>query len=295
MPDKILVDGQVLEVNNQTEQLSRLAGLGLTGNLDEAEASAWRRFIPRRLPWKELDRYEQEIAKLEQRHREVEGERDELNTQLPGAPEHDLSALAEWERGGRRGPRPEPSQPKLEASVARCQEELLGLHRAIDAVTRDRASYVSKNRDRLVKEARKAAERAHERTMRLLGELEAARDELVESRRTLLWSQTYPSSAAGREVNWTQIGGGLKRVIEVLGVQHLVAAEQVFEALRADCNWIMDAMTVEQRRALEEAKPVSPADLDRVRNQQIQDHADLWRQGAQDQRTGELERMRRRL
>ncbi len=96
-------------------------------------------------------------------------------------------------------------------------------------------------------------------------------------------------------MNWTQIGGGLKRVIEVLGVQHLVAAEQVFEALRADCNWIMGAMTVEQRRALEEAKPVSPADLDRVRNQQIQDHAELWRQGAQDKRTGELERLMRRL
>jgi hypothetical protein len=98
---------------------------------------------------------------------------------LQAAPEHDL-ALAEWERVGRRGPRPEPSQPELEASIARCQEELLGLHRAVGAVTNERAEFVSKNRKRLVREAHEAAEKAHERAAAALDEAAEAREALVE-------------------------------------------------------------------------------------------------------------------
>ena len=95
--------------NNQTNVLDTLHGLGLPPSLDAAEAQTWRRWLPGgRVPWRELAGFETEIAKLEERRREVERERDEIAARLQGAPAQDVEARTRWERSGRRGARPEP-------------------------------------------------------------------------------------------------------------------------------------------------------------------------------------------
>jgi hypothetical protein len=217
LTDKILVDGEVLAVNNQAEQRDIVRGLGLPPDLDRAEANAWRRFIPRQIPWREVAAYEQEILKLEERHREVESERDEVSARLRGAADRDADALAEWERGGRSGRRPAPSLPQLEEELARRQDELQAVRRAIDQVTSERAAYVANHRDRLTKEAEKALETAHARAVEAVGELEEARAELIEARRVLSWSALYPSPEAGREPSFQQFGGGLDASSSRLG------------------------------------------------------------------------------
>lgn len=297
MPDKILQDGRVVPVNNQREMLDQMAGLGLPPSLADAEAASWRRFLPggRKLPWKELTASEEEVARLEQRHREVTQERDDLAVQLRAAPEADLAALAEWERGGRRGPRPEPTMAKLEAEVERCQEEMLGLGRAVDAVTTERATYVARHRERLVREAHEATERAHERAVRAIDEVEQARAELIESRRLELWTLLYPSPEIGRESNWQILGGGLRRILQVLGLETMIAAEQVLAALRADVDWLATAASAEQQAKLPDSRALGQAERERARDQQLNDAARLRGQLARDERVAELDAMRQRI
>lgn len=295
MTDKILQDGVVQVVNDQPEQVDRLRGLGLPPDFNAAEAASWRRFIPRRMPWREVASFEAEITRLEQRHRDIEAERGELSTRLAGAPDRDLEEAAKWERGGRRGTAPEPSRPALEVDLARCSHELAALSRAMDGVSGERAAYVEKHRGRLVKDARQSAEKALEHSTRLLGELEDARAELVEARRLEVWAGLYPSEATGREPSWVHLGGGLRRVSEALGITSLLAVEQVFAALREDTTWIASAASPEQRAKLGPQQPVSQEQRERARDRAIEDKHAVRRQLAQDRRAGELEAMRGQL
>ena len=282
--------------NNQTNVLDTLHGLGLPPNLDEAEAQAWRRWLPGgRLPWRELASFETEIAELEERHREVERERDEIAARLQGAPAQDTEALAEWERSGRRGARPEPSQPKLEAELKRSQDHLYALHTAIDKVSTERVAHVEKHRARLVKEAGEVAGQAHERATRALDEAAEAREALVQARRVEVWARLYPDPVIGQEPIWNQLGGGLKRVLELLGTQNLIVTQQVLEALRADIDWIAGAVTSAQASKLEGSRPPTQDERERARDRQIDEGARLRRQLAADRRTGALEDARRKL
>ncbi|HLL86128.1 MAG TPA: hypothetical protein VK387_02320 [Thermoleophilaceae bacterium] len=71
MADAIIQNGLKVRVNDQDEQLERMRGLGLTGDLVAGEAASWRRFLPGKLPWRELHRFEEEIGRLEARRREL--------------------------------------------------------------------------------------------------------------------------------------------------------------------------------------------------------------------------------
>jgi hypothetical protein len=294
LTDKILVDGEVLAVNNQAEQRDIVRGLGLPPDLDRAEANAWRRFIPRQIPWREVAAYEQEILKLEERHREVESERDEVSARLRGAADRDADALAEWERGGRSGRRPALSLPQLEEELARRQDELQAVRRAIDQVTSERAAYVANHRDRLTKEAEKALETARARAVEAVGELEEARAELIEARRVLSWSALYPSPEAGREPSFQQFGGGLRRILEPLGLAQVAAAESIRASLRQDIDWIKDAVTVEQQQKLEGSPRTTQEGMEQARDRQVAGVAALRRGLAQDTRAAELDAMKRR-
>ena len=298
MPDKLRID--------QPRQIQALEGLGLGSDLDAAEAASWRRYVPGggRVPWREVAAFEKEIGRLEERRREVEAKRLDLGDRLQSAPAHDLENLAAWERAGRRGPRPESTRPALEAEVARLQEGERALLHAVDAVTADRARFVEKNRDKLVREAGKIRETARERTERALGELEEARGELVRARALELWSLLYPSAEAGREPNFASLAGGLRRVGEMAGIQQAVAVEQVIAALREDVDWVASAVTREQQAKLgsatagewhRDARTGEWVWIDRERDRALEDAIRLHAQGRSDERRGELDRMRTKL
>ena len=69
--DRIIQDGQVVAVNNQVQQRQVVQGLTGLPTLVEAEAASWRRFLPGKLPWTELQLFEQEVERLEARRREL--------------------------------------------------------------------------------------------------------------------------------------------------------------------------------------------------------------------------------
>lgn len=247
MPDGILQNGRVVQVNDQPEHIDRLRGIGLPADLNAAEAQSWRRFVPGRTPWPKVAEFEEHVVRLEQLVSEVHAEMLVLVEQRQQAPNADTEALAQWEINGAVGTRPEPTAPKLDAKIASAQERIQGLHKAIEKVTSDRAEYVSRNRDKLVKDAHRGVEAAQTKATRLLAEFEEARQELIEARRTEAWAQLYPAAEARREPNYIALGGGLRRILEPLGVQQIVTMTQVLTALRDDVEWASTALTPEQR------------------------------------------------
>jgi len=295
--ERIPQDGQVVAVNNQGEQLDRLRGLGggVMPDLASMEAASWRRWLPGgKLPWREVRRFEEEVAKLEARRAEIQTKRLDWDSRLRTSPEADLDRLAEWERSGRRAPRPDPSRPALEAELERLQEDERGLLLAIDRVTEECAAYVDRNRERIVKEARQAVEKAHERAVGALEEAAKARAALVEARQLELWSVLYPAPEVGRQPLFGQLGGGLRRILQKAGLEHIVAADAVISALRDDLDWVASAATPEQRAKLE-PREVTQEERERARDSQIDDALRLRGQLAADERIGELARMRGRL
>jgi hypothetical protein len=127
-------------------------------------------------------------------------------------------------------------------------------------VLEEKASFVEKHRARLVKDADRAVTEAHARLHRLLDQLAAARDELVEHRHDAVWAALYPDGAAGVESPMHHIlAGGLRRPIEqALGVTTQLQAGRVIDALKADADWLKDAATPEQRALLEGRNPKRP-------------------------------------
>jgi hypothetical protein len=173
---------------------------------------------------------------------------------------------------------------------------------AIDKVAQERAEFVEKHPERLVKEATRVTDAAHERARAALAEFVSAREELVEGRRAVLWAALYPSVVASREPRWQALAGGLKRVIEKLGIAQVIGMGQVVDALGEDVEWAANAQTPEQRQALQsrphaEGERVTPRgdNLDPARDQRLADRAHLGRQLRQDERRGRVEDLGRRV
>ena len=306
MPDKLLIDGVVRQVNDQVAQRDRLAGIGLPPDLNAAETSAWRRLLPRRMPWRSIAKFEDRILELERRHDELMREQADLVERRQAAPDRYTEALAQWQLEGQKGPRPEPELPAIEADIERHQGELYALRRAVDKVSAQRAEYVAKHRQRLVEEANRHVEEKRARASEALEQYEQARAALVEARSVSLWASLYPDGEAAREPSFGALAGGLRRVGEKLGLQQSTAVELIIAALQEDIAWCASAATREQRAKID-PRPVTAGEwrrdartgewvrVDRERDRALEAAGSLHRQVAQDQRTGELERLRKRL
>jgi hypothetical protein len=131
--------------------------------------------------------------------------------------------------------------------------------------------------------------------VRALDEAAEAREALVQARRVEVWAQLYSDPVIGQEPIWNQLGGGLKRVLELLGTQNIVTTQQVLEALRADIDWIAGAVTGAQASKLGGSRPLTQDERERARDRQIDEGARLRRQLAADRRTGALEDAERKL
>jgi hypothetical protein len=297
MADRIvdMENNLVYAVNDQPRQIATLEGLGLSADLAASEAASWRRWLPGgRMPWREITESERRVNELEQRRQQLEAKRAEVAGELQTAPSRDREVLAAWERDGRPGARPESTRPALEGELQQLQEEESALLLAVDQVTAERAEFVEKNRTRLVKDAAEVEDKAHERAQRALRELEEARTALVEARRLRLWSELYPAPEVGREPTWPLLAGGLKRALEKVGLQHIVAFEQVLAALGEDVSWLATAATAEQKSKLH-PRPVSHEERGRARDRQAEDAWSVRRQLSHDRRLGDLAARRARL
>lgn len=229
---------------------------GMPRDLATAETNAIRRLSPRRNRWPELAELDARVAELEQRRGDTGTRLGQLREQLANAPREDADRLAEWEVGNRKGPRPEPTTIVLERQITEAEAEVAGLETAVSRVLAEKAAFVEKHRARLVRDADKATAEAHERVVQLLGELEQARDALVELRQSAVWAAVYPAESAGRGPRPTLLAGGLRKPIaQTLGINQQMNAAQLVDALRADADYWRNAATAEQRAAMGDTPP----------------------------------------
>lgn len=225
---------------------------GMPADLATAETNALRRRSPRRNRWPELAEIDARVADLERRQSEAAERVRDLRERLTASPRADADALATWELEGRKGSRPGATRQELEAELAEAEPLVAGLDAAVGRVLAEKAAFVTRHRARLVKDAEKATDAAHERMVELVGELEQARENLTDLRQAILWAQLYPGELAGREPNRALLFGGLAQPTrETLGVEVVVQAAHVLRALRADADYWRDAATPEQRAQID--------------------------------------------
>jgi len=118
----------------------------------------------------------------------------------------------------------------------------------------EKTVFVQKHRRRLQKDSAKATEEAVERYRHLLGEVEQARLEALETRRSELWAQLFPSETITQDVESRLLLGGL-RLKEVSWTKERIAIEEVLAVLRADCEWVRRAQTAAQQAEIEGRDP----------------------------------------
>jgi hypothetical protein len=241
--------------------------------LASQEQSAMLRIGPRRNRWKELHDFEQGLVEIEQRRTVLLEDLTALNLELANEPQRHTAALAEWMAAGEQGERPLSRVPALEAEKTERQAECDALGIRYDQMLRERAEHVQKNRRRLVADVDKQKQAAAAEYARLVDELQAKRQELLELRATELWCALFPSELLQLQPNTQNLAGASKRVQGplLLGVEAPLPAANLFELLRADVRFCESVATVEQAAAIQ---GVSVAALT---NREAQ-----WRQGGPD-------------
>lgn len=168
----------------------------------------------------------------------------------------DAEALGTWELGGRKGGRPEPTLPAIEADIERRQLDLEGLRAAVDQVAERKVRFVSKHRKRLRAESTRDAREALARYHQAIDAVAQAREDLRAARHDELWCALYPDELAGRDVADT-LCGDRKAPLRRMGLEAPVAPGRVIEALHDDADWIRGAATQEQFAALHDKHPVN--------------------------------------
>jgi hypothetical protein len=217
------------------------------------EASAFLRIGPKRNRWRDLLEFEERLAEIEQRRTALLEEIAALNLSLNDEPARHTDALARWLAAGEEGERPASRALELQAAVADKQAEYEALGKRYDATLIERAEHVASNRRRFQRDVEKAKEKAASEYRRLVDELEAKRQELLDLRATEVWAGVFPSEALHAAPQTLTLVGAVKRIQEPLlpGVKAGIAAESLFALLRADATFCESVATVEQAAALE--------------------------------------------
>ncbi len=194
--------------------------------------------------WKTIANLDSEIERIQGEQERLRTETEMLNARLPAAEQADVQALANWHENGRQGSRPEPSKDALDLELERLAQDQTALDRLIDELLDKKEQHVRHHRRRLEKEAGADVERAHERYSTLVRELERARDELLEARRTRRWAQLFPEETAnGDDLLTVHVAGGLLEPVKrTLGTNAQVPFQSFAAALRADADVLRDGL-----------------------------------------------------
>jgi hypothetical protein len=235
------------------------AGLDITGfvpreDLGNAERRAFLSILPRRSLWPDLDRLDQRIADLQRRHTEAQERVRDLSAKRADAPSRDAAALSEWELADRKGPKPEPTTERLDVDLATAERDRDALAIACDRLLEQKATFVDKHRDRLVRVAEQQVNAAHTRARELIDELAQVRDDLASLRSAQLWASLFFGDLANSQPQTSLIAYGLAKPIRdtlQLIPTPQFRADAVLELLRRDVDEIRAAATPEQKARLE--------------------------------------------
>jgi hypothetical protein len=230
------------------------------GGLAELETQSLRRWSPRRNHWAEVRAFDDRVAQYERRREEISARLDPLQREFALADQVDADMVAEWIADGEKGSRPESVKPALEDEIAELRREDAGLVRAASVELARKAEYVEAHRKRLVALAHQRVEQAHADLVARLDGLPVAREELVLAREAELWAMAFGESEGGSQMPpFANVAGGNAKVGKKLGLSAVTSAERLFEALRADADWLPEAISAPQREALGDHDDTSSA------------------------------------
>ena len=215
------------------------------------EQSAFLRVGPKRNRWRDLDRFEERLTGLEQRRQELVGEIAAARAELDQEPGRHSSVLADWLAAGRQGERPASRVPELEHRLADLSAEYDATGVEYDRTLRERAEHIERNRSKMVADIRKAVEETVGRYLRLVDELEAARADLLDLRRTEVWAAIFPHESLASEPATLPLVGAKKELQRrhLPGIETGLAAHAVFALLRDDARFCSTVATVDQAAA----------------------------------------------
>ena len=217
-------------------------------------SSVFKRFSPTRNRWPEVAEFDRRVEELEQRQASLTDELQALEEQHRALLATDKHILSEWLSSENGKQRPEPTAPAVEQRIEELKANRDALSHAVLRVLDEKAAFVEKHRRRLQKDASKAVSQAVERYQHLLDQVEQARSEALEARRSQLWADLYPSELVTQDVESRLLLGGL-RVKEIPWTKDRIEIEEVMIVLRADAEWTRQAQTRAQRAELSGTDP----------------------------------------
>ena len=189
---------------------------GLPADFFGAEENVWRRYSPAKNRWREVAEFDARAGELEQRQAAINAELQELYDRERAAPDADAAALAEWELHDRKGQRPEPTLPAIQAEIKELQASWDALVVAVGRVAADKER-VRRQAPWPAGQGRRPAHRRHARVryLELVDQLEAAREDLrgrgappsgpgcIRARRPVPSPRTrWPADASGPSRRW---------------------------------------------------------------------------------------------
>jgi hypothetical protein len=160
-----------------------------------------------------------------------------------------------WHADGQHDPKPTSAAPGLEASIVELTGEINACDLERERILRERAEHVGKYRGTMAADVAKERAAVRERYERLIGELEAARAELLDVRACEVWVSLFPHDslqsqppftmnlAVGRREPYERTMPGLLR--------GALAASSVFALLREDARACASVATAEQAAAIQ--------------------------------------------
>jgi hypothetical protein len=226
--------------------------LGYPSALLGEETNALRRFSPRRNRWPELVKVDEKVAQVQERRTELQARAQEVSDRIQTAEVADREALAVW-AVEEKGERPQPTVPAFEEERAALLRQLEALTVAETRILEEKAGFVERHREKLVRDADAETARRMARCEALIAELATEREELVEMRSTTLWAATYGTEAAAQTVSGATLCAGLAEPLRrILGLRQQLPAEGVFRVLREDVRVLRRLGTREQLEALGE-------------------------------------------
>jgi ElaB/YqjD/DUF883 family membrane-anchored ribosome-binding protein len=197
--------------------------------------------------------FDDRVAEYERRRVEIGTRLERLQHQFTNADQSDADAIAAWLAAGETGSRPASVKPRLEQEIADLRRESDGLLRASSDELARKAEYVERHRSRLLKDARRNVERTHAALVAKLDGLPAAREELVLAREAELWALTFGYEGANQMPPLASLAGGSTK----LGLSQSTPIDRLYEALRSDADWLLDAISPPQR-VIVEGEAVKP-------------------------------------
>jgi len=196
-----------------------------------ANSGVLRRISPRK-SWPEVVEADEKVADLDRRRERIAADLQELRERQRTLEREDRERMAVWVDAC-DGDRPLPEAPTLNDTIRDREEEIAALALAVDRQLAHKQRLVERSRGRLVADAAKHVEEGIARMLRLLDQLEATRDEVLEYDAARRWAETFPAEGQAENPDGRYLMCG-RRTAALPELRFRVDAWRVIDALRED-------------------------------------------------------------